>query len=248
MFRLQPHNWAEARTFLSANPPETPPPGTEPQRRSSADVLTQYGNDAVRMADRVATLEGENYRYREQRRELQDEVKALKANQKPEGAVILTGDEATAYGAYRELGKPDEIKTWLDERQSLSTQVATAQRDGTLRDAAGAAGFKFAVLKDRAGDLPIEIREVEVEGKKVNRAFVKPEGGQEAELTAYAEQHWGDYLPALQATEQGSGQRSQGNGVAFPAQQSSQAQRQVTGPQVAGNYVTSTYQGPPKRS
>jgi hypothetical protein len=242
MFRTQPHNWYEARLCFEGDDGggsggSGGNGGDGRNRLTAAELMARYGASPERLAEQLEKAYGENYSLREKNRGLGDQVKALEGNQKPEGAVILTGDEATAYEAYKGLGKPDEIKTALDERQALSAEVATAKRDGTLRDAAGAAGFKFAVLKDRAGELPIEIREVEVQGKKVNRAFIKPEGGQEAELTAYAEQHWGDYLPALKATEQGQGQRS--SGVTYPAQQSSGSQGNP--PNAAQAYLNQTY-------
>ncbi len=219
--RMQPHNWPEARAMLSATPPETPNSGAgnEVQRRSSADVLTQYGNDAVRMADRVATLEGENYRYREQRRELQDEVKALKANQRPEGATILTGDEATAYDAYKALGKPAEIKTRLDERDTLATEVTTAKRDGTLRDAAQRYGYDYEALRAHSGDLPLTPYEVQEDGKAVTKYRIGA-GDQQADVAEWVGKQPAYVARALAVTTGGQGQQS--SGVRYPAQGSGQ--------------------------
>lgn len=213
----QPRNWAEARTFLSATPPETPNSGggNEAQRRSSADVLTQYGNDAVRMADRVAALEGENYRYREQRRELQDEVKALKANQRPEGATILTGDEATAYDAYKALGKPAEIKTRLDERDTLATEVTTAKRDGTLRDAAQRYGYDYDALRAHSGDLALTAQEVEEDGKRVTK-YRAGEGTAQTDLAEWVAKQPAYVGRALAVADTQQGQ--QAGGVRYPAQ------------------------------
>jgi hypothetical protein len=225
--------------------------GGQGQRRSSADVLQQYGNDAIRMADRVAELERDNYRYREQKRDLTDRVKALEGKQVPEGAVVLTGDDAQSWQAFSALGKPDEVKAKLAERDTLATEVATTRRDGLLRDAAQAAGFKFSVLKDRvalAGDLPIEVREVDENGTKVNRAFVKPQGGGEKSLTDYAAEHWADYLPALTATGGGDGAGQQGNGAGqvFPRQHGSSNQSPPAN--AARQHIQSTYQIPKPRT
>lgn len=234
MFRLQPRNWAEARTFLSATPPETPGGGgNEPQRRSSADVLTQYGNDAVRMADRVAALEGENYRYREQRRELQDEVKALKANQRPENATILTGDDAKAYDAYKALGKPDELATIVAERDTLATEVTTAKRDGTLRDAAQRYGYDFDALRAHAGELALTAQEVEEDGKRVTK-YRAGEGTAQTDLAEWVAKQPAYVGRALAVAD----------GVRYPAQDGGGEHRPVN---VAESYVTSTYKGPPKR-
>jgi len=245
MYTLQPRNWSEARTFLNATPPETPNGGGETPRRSSADVLTQYGNDAVRMADRVAALEGENYRYREQRRELQDEVKALKANQKPEGATILTGDDATAYAAYTALGKPDELATIKAERDSLSTEVATAKRDGTLRDAAQRYGYDFDALRGLAGDIALSSYEVDEAGTKVTKYRVGA-GNEQSEMAEWVGKQPAYMQRALAVSDTGSGAQTQG--VAFPAMQGSTTQSAAKNEaQVAADYMANKYKGPPKR-
>jgi hypothetical protein len=54
------------------------------------------------------------------------------------------------------------------------------------------------------------VREVEADGKKTPTAFVKDKAGQEHALTAYAQQHWADFLPGLAASQGGA--PSQGTG------------------------------------
>jgi hypothetical protein len=155
-------------------------------------------------------------------------ITTLKAKQVPEGARVLTAEEATAYDAYAALGKPADLTKKLADADTATQRLTTLERDAVIRDAATAAGYKFAVLKDRAGDLPIAVREVEQDGKKVSRAFVAPPGGTEAELTAYAAQHWADYLPAL--TAQGNASGGTGQGLSLPRQQfgGGQAPRDIT--------------------
>lgn len=242
LIRLQPRNWAEARTFLSATGGgggEVPPVEPPATRRSSADVLTQYGNDAIRMADRVAELERENYTHREKRREAAERIKALEANQRPEGATILTGDEATAYNAYRELGKPDEIKSALAERETLSTEVATAKRDGTLRDAAQRYGYDFDALRGLAGDIALSSYEVDEEGKKVTKYRVG-EGAEQAEMAEWVGKQPAYVQRALTTAEQT--QRT--GGVTYPPQQGSGGQGQPVG--AGQSFVNNKYGG--KRS
>ncbi len=189
-----------------------PPPGNGKPKPS--EILEQYSGNATRMAEKLADALGDNFKLREQKRTLADENERLKGNQKPEGATILTGDEATAYEAYRALGKPDEVQQRLQERETLQGQLSTLQRDAVLRDAAQVAGYKFSVLRDRAGDLAIEVRDATEEGKAVKRAFVKTQAG-ETPLAEYAAREWADYLPALQAGDAG---RQAGAGVQFPGQ------------------------------
>ena len=179
---------------------ELPPPGNS--------------NEAAAHWERVARRERKRAgNYRTRLRDAETKLKGTEGRVAPEGAVILTADEAKAWDAYKALGKPEEVTTKLGERDTLATKVAEAERDGLLRDAAQAAGYKFPVLKDRAGTLAIEIRDVTEGDKTTKRAFVKTEQG-ERPLTEYAEQHWGDYLPALKATQE----RQEQGGIAFPAQ------------------------------
>lgn len=229
MNRLHPRNWSEARTFYGDDDGGGQGGGTggnDAQRRSSADVLNQYGTDTVRMADRVAALEGENYRYREQRRELQEQVKALTANQRPDGATILTGDEATAYAAYVALGKPDELQAALTERDTLAGEVKTAKRDSLIREVAQVAAYNPAVLTKLGGDLDFQIKTV-TEGDTTTKAAYVTTAQGEQPLAAYAAAQWGDFLPALAATQQGGTQGQRAQGVPYPAQQGSQGQRPV---------------------
>lgn len=215
----QPRNWAEARITFA---PDGDDGGGTPKPTPSG-LLSQYNGDAVRMAEKLAEVLIDNAAIREQRRTLREEVTTLKAKQVPEGAVILQGEDAAAYEAYKPLGKPADLTKRLADADAATQRLTTLERDAVIRDAATAAGYKFSVLRDRAADLPIEVREVDQDGKKVSRAFVKPQGGGEHELTAYAQQHWGDYLPALtaaQADGNGNGQgQQQGQGLAFPRQQ-----------------------------
>lgn len=190
------------------------------QRRSSSDVLQQYGGDAIRMADRVAELERENYRYREQKRDLAAEVQALKGKQVPDGAVVLTGDDAQAWQAFSTLGKPDEVKTRLEERDSLAAEVAGVKRDQTLREVAEAAGYKFAVLRQLGGDREYELRDVTADGQTRKVPFVK-DGDTAKPLAEFAQGAWADFLPALQAGDTGRQGGQPGTGQVIPRQQGS---------------------------
>jgi hypothetical protein len=170
----------------------------------------------------------DNYGYRSKLEKATARVAELEGKQTPEGATILQGEDAAAYDAYKALGKPADLTKKLADADTATQRLTTLERDAVIRDAATAAGYKFTVLKDRAGDLPIAVREVEQDGKKVSRAFVTPQGGTEAELTAYAAQHWADYLPAL--TAQGNGSGGTGQGLSLPRQQfgGGQAPRDLT--------------------
>ncbi|MBZ9752734.1 hypothetical protein K7W42_17980 [Deinococcus sp. HMF7604] len=171
------------------------------QARNEAAHAKSSHADLVK---RVTTLERQN--------------ETLKANQVPKDARVLTADEAKAYDAYVALGKPDEVKTKLDQGAKDSTELTDRRFKDTLATAATDAGFKPTVLGDRIkadGLTVLPSREVEREGKKVQVAYVKDAQGAEHELAAYAKQHWNDYLPALQVSASGDGS---GSGASYARQ------------------------------
>ncbi|MVN88777.1 hypothetical protein GO986_18725 [Deinococcus sp. HMF7620] len=142
---------------------------------------------------RVTTLERQN--------------ETLKANQTPKDGRVLTAEESKAYDAYVALGKPDEVKTKLDQGVKDSTDLTDLRFKDSLNTAARDSGFKATVLGDRIkadGLTVLPSREVEREGKKVQVAYVKDAQGAEHELGAYAKQHWDDYLSALNAGSGGN--------------------------------------------
>ncbi len=143
------------------------------------------------LAMKLNTVEADNARYRQQIRDLQAQVPA-------EGAVVLSGDDATRWQAYQELGAPDEIRQQREQYQTL-------QRRQLLGEAAQAAGYKASVLETLAGSLSLELREEQHEGQAVRRPFVVPEEGDAVALTEYAAQHWADFMPSLVAQNGGQG-------------------------------------------
>lgn len=156
------------------------------------NLLTRHNNDAMAV---VSVLYHDNYQLREDLRNTKGKVPA-------EGALVLTGDDAKAWTDYQQLGKPDDLRKTIGEKDKLQGELGTLQRDGVLRDVAEAAKYKFAVLKDLDGKakLSYTIKEVEQDGAKTKAVFVQPEGGQEQALEAYATATWADYLPALRTT------------------------------------------------
>jgi len=217
---LQPRNWSQALRFYSAGG-EGGGGGENPPKPKASELLNQYNGDAVRMAEKLAEVLGDNATLREQRRDLRTENATLKAQVAPEGAVVLTGDDAAAYQAYQALGKPGDLTKRLESGDAAIKRTAELERDAVVAEAATAAGYKPSVLRDRAGDLPLTVKEVTVDGKPVKRAFITPQGQGEQELTAYAQQQWADYLPALAASQQGQGTP----GFTFPTTPAGNGQR-----------------------
>jgi hypothetical protein len=218
LFHQQP--WTTAQVCFGDDDGEGNGGGGKP---NASALLGQYNGDAVRMAEKLAEVLGDNATLRDQRRGLREEVTTLKAKQTPEGARVLTGEEATAYDAYAALGKPADLTKRLSDADAATQRLTGLERDATLRDVAQAAGYKFAVLKQLGGDREYELRDAtDAQGKPVKVAHIK-DGDTYKPLGDFAQSAWGDFLPALAAQQGqggGTGQgQQQGQGLAFPRQQ-----------------------------
>ena len=170
-----------------------PDPKQDDAKPRASDILDRHGSDAIKLAERLATREGDNYQLREERRQLREQLAQLQGKLPADGAVVLAGDDATAWEAYRALGKLDELQAALSERETTKSELTTLKRDLELRDVAQIANYKIAVLKQLAGDAQFAIKEAD--GKK---SIVVKDGEKETPLADYAKARWADFLPALQ--------------------------------------------------
>ena len=196
------------------------------------NLLTRHNNDAMAV---VSVLYHDNY-------QLRDDNRILKGKVPAEGALVLTGDDAKAWTDYQQLGKPDDLRKTISDKDRLQGELGTLQRDGVLRDVADAASYKFNVLKDldtnAKAKLSYTIKEIEQDGKKVKAVFVQPEGGQEQALEAYATATWADYLPALRTTAA----TQTAPGTRYPAQNAGgKPPGELTSKQVAMNTLKKAY-------
>lgn len=174
----------------------------ESPSQSFQRLLERNNNDATQLASR---LFDENYQARRRIRQLESENRDLQGRVPGEGTVVLTGDEAQAWQAYRGLGTPDEVKQGLDERTEYAERLQGMERETLLRQVAEQAGYKPSVLaqlermaKAQGKDLAFELRDQDQEGQTVQVPFVK-DGDAESPLTDYATSEWADFLPALSA-------------------------------------------------
>lgn len=173
-----------ATTTTEADPGQT----TDRVAEALQSLLKKHGD-----ANAVALLLlQENHGYREKLRE-------ARAKLPPEGALVLAGDDATRWAAYRQLGEPTALATLRDEHATLSGEVATHRREKLVGEAATLSGYKPAVLSRLAGDLALEIRDVTENGKTTRRAVVVEADDRATPLSDYAEREWKDFLPALKA-------------------------------------------------
>lgn len=114
-------------------------------------VLAQYGGDAVKIAEKLATVLTDNYDLREQRRELKRQLAEAQRAAPTEGARVLSVDEAAAYDAYAALGTPAEVQAALDAKAAAEGKLTALERDATLRDVRDATGYDLEVLRDIGG-------------------------------------------------------------------------------------------------
>lgn len=167
----------------------------EAQRRS------ELAKDTLEaMTNRVIKLEGDNFE--------------LRRKAAPEGGLVLTSEERQRWQAWEALGKPDEVKTSLEQAKKDREVVEKQERRSELGKVASAAGFDadtFAELDSLAGGLEYRVQEVKVKDsdEKVQQAQVK-QGDSWTDLEAFAGERWKKFLPVLQAEGSESGKSTAG--------------------------------------
>ena len=120
---------------------------TPPAESKAPDLVKAVESLVAKHGDSSAALRvllAENYAYR-------DQLRDAKAKLPADGSVVLTGDDAKQWDAYRGLGKPEDVRKTVREHGEQGTRLAGLERDETLRGVAEKAGVKFAVLKRLAG-------------------------------------------------------------------------------------------------
>jgi hypothetical protein len=157
-------------------------------------------------------LHSENFQYREK---LREKTKALTeaVAKLPEGAVVLTVDQAKAWEAYQALGKPEDITKELETGKAATGKLTDHERGTAIEKAAKDLKFNGDVLKQLATMHKLELTTRSVkdgQGKDVTAHYFKNEAGQETEAAQYAKDNWASFMPSLSATTEGD----QGNGGA----------------------------------
>lgn len=184
----------------------------------------------------------DNYRLREDRRNLRTQL-ASKTTKVPDGALLLEGDDAKAYQAFKGLGlSPEQISEVLVAHDDLSTRV-------TATDAATALGWKPKVLQDLISSkgLVIEDREVTDNGAKKQVPHVIEYDGDKEKATPLADyEPLKEYHPSLVATDGGTGGRTHQSGIRVPSQQSTggRPSGEAAPSQVVQNQLSSRYRRP----
>jgi hypothetical protein len=219
------------------------PPTAE---QSFQRLLDRFGGDAKAAA---AHLFDDNWRSRTANRLLRNENSNLKKSMPGNGAIVLKGDEAKTYNAYKQLGPIDKLQTALQERDTLQSEVATRRKDDTLREVAEAGKVKFSVLKHVGGDLTYEIVDETTDGKTEKRVFVRTTNEKnevsKTPLMEYAQSKWPDFMPALTAeVTSGGSSGAGGKGRLFP-RQASQGSSGGSNVSAGQSYVQNKYGSKP---
>lgn len=179
----------------------------------------------------VAVLLKDNLKYRERARankgdtpykpdeqlaadnaDLRAENERLAEQVPPAGAVVLTGEDATAWPKFKALGlAPDKITEAIGQRDELQSKIAGRDREDVIRRAAEALGFKSSVLVKIAAaeGLHIEFKDVaekDADGKTVTTSVAhvrkaKDDKAALVPLAEFADAELADYLPALRTED-----------------------------------------------
>jgi hypothetical protein len=195
------------------NPDETPQPSPTPppprKRDAARGGFREFLGEIRSITDgqeRQVRLLAENYRLREKIREARV----------PEGATVLSAEDAKLFASYKELGTPKAIKDAQGRVENLAGEVARLKRTESYDAAAAALGWKASAFRKLAqqADIEVEPGKVKVrsaDGKEseVDTYMVKPSkpDAKPVPLGDYAREHWADFLPALDAKETVAAQR-----------------------------------------
>lgn len=194
---------------------DEPSQGADPTQAFQSR-LTKMNGDAMAFATQ---LFDENFQLREAKRQLGEQIAALQVKVPVDGAIVLSGDDAKAYEAYKALGTPKELKDRIDAYPTLEDENKGLKLRDSLREVAdvgfGGTKLRFSVLEDRVKASGGTLQFVVKEGRDKRKAAYVKDGDKETPLEEYAEKNWADYMPSLkaeQAKRVGSANGGEGNG------------------------------------
>ena len=130
----------------------------------------------------------------------------------------ISQQDLDLFERYKQLGEPDTLETSLAEKNQL-------ERSTTLSAVANNKGYKVSVLEKLTEGL-----ELTVDGENVMISGTPIED--------YAQQNWGDFMPALQGAEVGDKKK-----IGFVAQPTKPAPQNPI-KNVAKDYIKRTYAQP----
>jgi hypothetical protein len=172
------------------NGQDPPPPDPAEGFRK---LLAKHQDDGVRLAE---TLYGENFKLREKLREAEGRAPG-------DGALVLKGDDARRWEAYRSLGEPAECKKAFAERDQYRSKSELHDRVEGYDDAAGLLGWNVKAFRRLAvpENLRVGFDERKEAGETVrvpHVVVVDPKGEEKpVPLAEYVQVHAPELLPSL---------------------------------------------------
>jgi len=151
-------------------------------------ALDKRESDNKEARDRIKTLEAERAN-----------IEALLPG---DDTTVLAAEDAKAWAAYQELGKPDQVKVKLDDYDRATREAAQLRRrdmvDRVSRDPSDETRYRFkpTVLERLLADATLSVSDK-------GEATVKV-GDAEKPLEKWLEEDQADFLPALQAQAVGT--------------------------------------------
>lgn len=188
--------------LFDPDPPPSDPGGAAEYRRRLESMQGDAGRLATQLFD-------ENLR-------LQRQVTDLTGQKPAAGSVILTPEQAAQWQIFTTLGKAEEVKSAIAERDTLKTEHEKLRRETTISAAASAANYNTSVLtklSELGGGKEFEVRDATVNGQVVKVAYIK-DGDVFKPLKEYAQTAWPEFMPSLQvpqSNQQAQGQQQQNN-------------------------------------
>jgi hypothetical protein len=163
-------------------------------------LLEQHKNDGVAVASK---LFDENFQYRGQ-------IRDLKAKAPKDGDVVLTGDDAKEYQAFKALNaKTEDLKRALDAMPELEKKNKELAGMETVRELAevghDGSKMKVSVLTDLLAKYPdakITFKtEKDKDGNETKVAYIqKTDKDPVSAFTEFANTELADYLPSLKVS------------------------------------------------
>ena len=177
---------------------------------------TVVDSSAVRLLEsKVNDLERDNKKYRDKLRDKTTELDELKKKVPAEGSVVLNAEDAKAWKGYQELGKLEDLKKTVTERDELKEKVAQQEHQTAAAEAATAAGYNVKALLKLPGTdkLKFEVKKEKVDNQDVDIAYVTDtakQGATPQKLSDWIDANHAEMKPAL-AADAAEGERRSGD-------------------------------------
>lgn len=225
---------------------------TETKAEAAQGIVDRLVSKFGTMSRALEVLAGENFDYRETNRELSARVQQLGAKQVPDGAIVLTGEDAKSWNAIKAIEgvTPDKVPDVVKKSRDLEMKIAATDRESIVGKASESLKWNPKVLAGLLSQskLDLEMRDTIVRdgaGKESTEKvpYVRKAGDASAaweKLSEFGERDFKDFLPALRTAASGGGNGSGPAGTEtitpMPGQGTPAAQG-ATGGDVVDNFI-----------